>query len=59
MKTKITQKIGLKKLTIAKISIDGMNDIKGGSSVPTNTDGGFGWCRGSSPGPGRACIQLY
>ncbi len=35
MKTQHTNKINLKKLTIARISIDGLKNIKGGSSIPT------------------------
>lgn len=35
MKKKQTRKITLKKLTIARISNDTLNQIKGGSSIPT------------------------
>ncbi len=35
MKTHKTNKISLKKLTIARISLGAMDSIKGGSSVPS------------------------
>jgi len=37
MKKQQNNKIDLKKLTIARINIDAMHDIKGGSSIPTST----------------------
>jgi len=39
MKTKAFQKIELKKLTIAKINMNTMSEVKGGTSGPVNTDG--------------------
>ncbi|WP_298314421.1 class I lanthipeptide [uncultured Aquimarina sp.] len=35
MKQQQNNKISLKKLTIARINIDAMHEIKGGSSLPT------------------------
>ncbi len=35
MKTHKSNKINLKKLTIARISLNAMNAVKGGSSIPT------------------------
>ncbi len=38
MKNKKTNTISLKKLTIARISMTEMNQVKGGSSVPTTDE---------------------
>ncbi|WP_299256851.1 class I lanthipeptide [uncultured Aquimarina sp.] len=37
MKKEEQQKISIKKLTIARINIDSMRKIEGGTSVPTET----------------------
>ncbi|WP_167571998.1 class I lanthipeptide [Aquimarina algiphila] len=50
MKKKKTHKIMLRKLTIARISNDTLNQIKGGSSVPPSTSSNFesdAWCEDS------------
>ncbi|MEB3347284.1 class I lanthipeptide [Aquimarina gracilis] len=57
MKTRKSNKINLKKLTIAKITVDTMNAVKGGSSTPATEE--LGHCRATSPGHGRPCVQLY
>ncbi len=57
MKTQKPNKINLKKLTIAKISVNKLNVVKGGSSVPPTEQ--IGLCRATAREHGGACIQIY
>ncbi len=39
MKEKKSQKISIKKLTIARINVESLGEIRGGSSHPTQVEG--------------------
>ncbi|MDY8137012.1 hypothetical protein [Aquimarina sp. 2201CG5-10] len=49
MKTKQNKIITLKKLTIAKITTDGMKKINGGDCDPTEPDTGTHWSHCNCP----------
>ncbi len=57
MKTHKSNKINLKKLTIAKISLSTMNAVNGGSSVPLTEE--IGYCRATAHARGGACVDIY
>ncbi len=44
MKEQQKNKIDLKKLTIAKINLDSMRNVNGGSSVPTSGNPDYFYC---------------